>query len=65
LWLAAGHAVGLGAMFWVGLAAAAAQLAWQAARVATEDPADCLRKFRSNRAVGWLLLAGIIAGQFA
>ena len=52
-------------MFWVGLAAAAAQLAWQAARVTTDDPADCLRKFRSNRAVGWLLLAGIVAGHFA
>ena len=39
-------------------------LAWQAARVATEDPADCLHKFRSNRAVGWLLLAGIVAGHF-
>ena len=32
------------------------QLAWQAARVDTDDPADCLAKFRSNRAVGWLLL---------
>jgi 4-hydroxybenzoate polyprenyltransferase len=65
LWSAAGHAAGLGAMFWAGLAAAAAQLAWQAAQVATDDPADCLRKFRSNRAVGWLMLAGIVAGHFA
>jgi 4-hydroxybenzoate polyprenyltransferase len=64
LWGAAGHSAGLGAMFWVGLATAAAQLAWQAARVMTEDPADCLRKFRSNRSVGWLLLAGIVAGHF-
>ena len=44
-------------------AAAAAQLIWQAARVATEDPSDCLRKFRSNRVVGWLIFAGIIAGH--
>jgi 4-hydroxybenzoate polyprenyltransferase len=65
LWWAAGHAAGLGAMFWIGLAAAAIQLAWQAARVTTEDAADCLRKFRSNRAVGWLMLAGIVAGHFA
>ena len=28
-------------------------------------PADCLGKFRSNRAVGWLLLAGIVAGHFS
>ena len=65
LWGAAGHAAGLGAVYWFGLAAAAGQLTWQAAWVATEDPADCLRKFRSNRAVGWLMFAGIFAGHFA
>jgi 4-hydroxybenzoate polyprenyltransferase len=64
LWSAAGHTAGLGAMFWVGLAAAAVQMAWQAARVSTDDPADCLSKFRSNRAVGWLVLAGIVCGHF-
>jgi 4-hydroxybenzoate polyprenyltransferase len=65
LWTAAGHAAGLGALYWAGLTTAAVQLAWQARRVATDDPADCLAKFRSNRAVGWLMLAGIIAGHFA
>ncbi|MGC2202443.1 MAG: 4-hydroxybenzoate octaprenyltransferase [Stellaceae bacterium] len=64
-WAAAGHAAGLGALFWAGLAAAAMQLARQGARVDTEDPADCLRKFRSNRVVGWLMLAAIVAGHFA
>jgi 4-hydroxybenzoate polyprenyltransferase len=63
LWGAAGAAAGLGPLFWIGLAAAAAQLGWQAARVDTENPADCLDKFRSNRAVGWLLLAGIVGGH--
>ena len=64
LWGMAGIAAGLGVAFWAALAAAALQLAWQAARVDTGDPADCLRKFRSNRAVGWLLVAGIVAGHF-
>jgi 4-hydroxybenzoate polyprenyltransferase len=64
LWGAAGYAAGLGALFWVGLISAAVQLGWQAAVVATDDPADCLRKFRSNRALGWLMLAGIIGGHF-
>jgi 4-hydroxybenzoate polyprenyltransferase len=64
LWAAAGHAAGLGMMFWVGLAAAAGQLTWQAARVAIDDPTDCLAKFRSNRVVGWLMLAGIVTGRF-
>jgi len=63
LWGMAGRAAGLGGGFWVGLAAAAVQLAWQAARVDIDRPADCLAKFRSNRAVGWLLLAGIVAGH--
>jgi 4-hydroxybenzoate polyprenyltransferase len=62
-WAAVGHAAELGPIFWAGLGSAALQLAWQAARVNTEDPADCLRKFRSNRAVGWLMLAGIVAGH--
>jgi len=53
----------LGAVFWAGLAAVGVQLAWQAARVATDNPADCLRKFRSNRAVGWLMLVGIVCGH--
>jgi 4-hydroxybenzoate polyprenyltransferase len=65
LWSAAGYVAGLGAMFWAGLAGASAQLGWQAAVVATDDPADCLRKFRSNRYVGWLMLAGIVARHFA
>jgi 4-hydroxybenzoate polyprenyltransferase len=63
LWGAAGVAVGLGPWFWAGLAAAATHLAWQAARVDIDRPADCLAKFRSNRAVGWLMLAGIVAGH--
>jgi 4-hydroxybenzoate polyprenyltransferase len=59
----AGRLAGLGAPFWVGLALAALQLGWQAARIDTDDPADCLAKFRSNRMVGWLLLAGIVGGH--
>ncbi|HEV2302170.1 MAG TPA: 4-hydroxybenzoate octaprenyltransferase [Stellaceae bacterium] len=65
LWGTAGAAAELAVPFWIALAGAASQLFWQAARVRTEDPADCLEKFRSNRIVGWLLLAGIIAGHLA
>ena len=64
LWAAAGISAALGLLFWVGLAGAALQLAWQAALVNTEDPTDCLAKFRSNRITGGLLLAGIVAGHF-
>jgi 4-hydroxybenzoate polyprenyltransferase len=65
LWAAAGVVAGLGIAFWAGLLAAALQLSWQAARVDTDDPADCLGKFRSNRIVGWLMFAGVAAGHFA
>ncbi len=63
LWGAAGRAAGLGAPFWAGLALAALQLGWQAARVDIDDPSDCLAKFRSNRLAGWLVLAGIVGGH--
>ena len=59
----AGFAAGLSWPFYVVLALGAAQLAWQAARIALDDPHDCLAKFKSNRLYGWLLLGGIIAGQ--
>jgi 4-hydroxybenzoate polyprenyltransferase len=63
LWAAAGAADGLGALFYLALVLAAAQLFWQAAAVDIDDPADCLRKFRSNRVTGWLLLVGIVAAH--
>jgi len=63
LWAAAGAADGLGAPFFAALALTAVQLCWQAARVNIDDPADCLRKFRSNRLTGWLMLAGIVAAH--
>lgn len=64
LWAGAGLAAGLSFLFWVGLAGSALQLAWQAARVAVDDPSDCLAKFRLNRGVGWTILAGIVTGHF-
>jgi 4-hydroxybenzoate polyprenyltransferase len=64
LWGSASELAGLGVAFWIGLALAAAQLAWQAARVQIDSPADCLAKFRSNRIVGWLIFAGVVAGHF-
>jgi 4-hydroxybenzoate polyprenyltransferase len=63
LWAAACLTAGLHPVFLLLLALAGAQLAWQAARVDTADPIDCLKKFRSNRLVGWLVLAGIVAGH--
>ena len=60
---AAGLAAGLAWPFWIGLAAAGLQFAWQVADVDLDAPFDCLAKFKSNRIAGWLLLAGIVAGS--
>jgi 4-hydroxybenzoate polyprenyltransferase len=61
----AGAAAQLAWPFYVLLAAGAAQLLWQAAAASIDQPSDCLAKFKSNRLFGWLLLAGIVAGQLA
>jgi 4-hydroxybenzoate polyprenyltransferase len=45
---------------WLGLAAFAAHLAWQIAWLRIDDPALCLRLFRSNRDAGLLLFAGLL-----
>jgi len=58
---ASGWAAGTAWPFYAGLAAAAAQLAWQAAAVNTDSPRDCLAKFKSNKWFGLILLAGIVA----
>ncbi|MDE2376202.1 4-hydroxybenzoate octaprenyltransferase [Bradyrhizobium sp.] len=46
---------------WLGLAAFAAHLAWQIARLRIDDPALCLHLFKSNRDAGLLLFAGLLA----
>ena len=58
-----GALAGLGWGFYAGLAAVALHLGWQAARVRTDDSADCLAKFRSNAQAGWIVLAAIVLGQ--
>ena len=48
---------------WLGLAAAALHLAWQIATVDPGDPRGCLARFKANRDLGFLLLAGLLAGR--
>ena len=47
--------------FFLALALAAVQMAWQVATLDLADPANCLARFKSNRLIGWLLLAGLAA----
>ncbi len=55
------HGAGLGWPYLVALAAVAGHFAWQVASLDMDDSANCLTRFRANRFVGWLLLAGILA----
>jgi 4-hydroxybenzoate polyprenyltransferase len=47
-------------VFALGLAAFAAHLAWQIARIDVADPDHCLRLFKSNRDAGLILFAALI-----
>jgi 4-hydroxybenzoate polyprenyltransferase len=51
---------GTGVAAWIGLAAFAAHLVWQIARLDISDPARCLRVFKSNRDAGLILFAGLL-----
>jgi 4-hydroxybenzoate polyprenyltransferase len=51
---------GAGFAAWVGLTAFAGHLCWQIARLKIDDPALCLRVFKSNRDAGLLLFAGLL-----
>jgi 4-hydroxybenzoate polyprenyltransferase len=54
-----GRQVGLGANYYLGLAVAAAFIAWQFAVGRTRAPADCFRAFLANQWVGLAVFAGI------
>ena len=56
LWLA-----GSGIAAFICLAAFAAHLAWQTKRIDIDDPALCLKLFKSNRDAGLILFAGLLA----
>ncbi|MBX3506266.1 MAG: 4-hydroxybenzoate octaprenyltransferase [Parvibaculum sp.] len=62
---AAGAAAGLGLFFYPLLAVGAALLVWQIVTLDINDPARCLRLFRSNRDFGLILFAAVVAGQVA
>jgi 4-hydroxybenzoate polyprenyltransferase len=48
-------------MYFAALALVALQLAWQVTTLDTSDPANCLRRFKSNKDVGFAIFLGLIA----
>ncbi|HYB09242.1 MAG TPA: 4-hydroxybenzoate octaprenyltransferase [Alphaproteobacteria bacterium] len=63
LMAASAAAIGLRWPFFAGLGCAALQFFWQISALDTDDPDDCLAKFKSNRFFGWLILGAIVAAR--
>ena len=61
-WLLAIESIGLGAIFYVAIAAALAQVAWHWWLIRTRTREGCFRAFRMNHWVGFTLFAGISGG---
>ena len=62
-WIATGLLAPLGIGYFLLLAGIAAHLVWQIALLKPHDQADCLMRFKSNRLVGWLMLAAVIVDR--
>jgi 4-hydroxybenzoate polyprenyltransferase len=61
----AGWSAGGGAVLAIGVAAFAAHLAWQIARLDIGDPLNCLAVFKSNRDAGLVLFAALAVDAIA
>jgi 4-hydroxybenzoate polyprenyltransferase len=60
----AGVAAGAETMFLLGMLAAGAQLAWQVLTLNIDVAENCLKRFRSNREFGLIVLAAILLDMF-
>jgi 4-hydroxybenzoate polyprenyltransferase len=60
---AAGWLVAMGPGFYLMLVLAGGHLAWQVRTIDLDDPASCLRRFRSNRELGLLVFVALLAGK--
>jgi 4-hydroxybenzoate polyprenyltransferase len=61
LWLTAGALAGAHLVFFLSVTLVFLQMSWQVATLDINDPANCLRRFKSNRDVGIAVLLGLIA----
>ncbi len=58
---AAGLLVGAQLLYFTALALAALQMTWQVTTLDTDDPANCLARFRSNHRLGAIVFVGLVA----
>ncbi|MFN3232388.1 MAG: 4-hydroxybenzoate octaprenyltransferase [Alphaproteobacteria bacterium] len=59
-----GWLLSLGPAFFAGMIGVALHFAWQLSKLDIDDPAVCLRLFKSNVDVGWLVFVALIGGYF-
>jgi 4-hydroxybenzoate polyprenyltransferase len=60
-WAALGHALGLGAVFGLGIVAAAAQALWHFGLIRDRSRDGCFKAFKLNHWVGFAVFAGVAA----
>lgn len=60
-WLLAGALAGAHLIYFLAVTLVFLQMSWQVATLDINDPANCLRRFRSNRDVGIAVFLGIVA----
>ena len=61
LWLIAGAMAGAHLVYYLAVTLVFLQMAWQVSTLDTNDPANCLRRFKSNRDVGAAVFLGLVA----
>jgi 4-hydroxybenzoate polyprenyltransferase len=61
LWALAAALAGAHIPFFASLALVSAHFAWQVTTVDIANPGNCLARFKSNQAVGWILFFGLVA----
>ena len=60
LWGMASYLAGAGWAFAAALGLVALHCLWQIYTLDTNDPDNCLARFKSNRVIGWLVLVGLL-----
>lgn len=63
LWLLAGALAGVHLLYFLAVTLVFLQMSWQVATLDINDPANCLRRFRSNRDVGIAVFLGLVANM--
>ena len=61
MWLVAGALAGAHLVYFFAVVLVFLQMSWQVSTLVINDPANCLRRFKSNRDVGFALLTGLVA----